>query len=189
MESLSVLKLESKDKQIVEVDRRICQMSELINDTIEINQGTEEAIPIHEYSADTLKLVAQFCELAGYENKDFVKRPVLDLVNVYKNEWETKFFEELSHEQLFELVEAANFLNMPKLVDGCCAKIAVIFKTAAEKELTERYGPDFKLSQEEEDQLKEEYPFVKNMDRNRYKNEKELNQEKIEKQVEELKSQ
>lgn len=63
---------------------------------------------------------------------------------------------------------------MPKLVDGCCAMIAVILKTQSEKYISETFGADFKMTQEEEDQLKEEYPFVKNMDRNRYKNEKEL---------------
>ena len=76
----------------------------------------------------------------------------------------------MSAEDVVELVECANFMNMPKLVDSCCAYIAYLFKTAEDKELKEQM-PGVDLSQmtsKEEEELREEYEWVLNIDKNRF---------------------
>ena len=59
-------------------------------------------------------------------------------------------------------------MDIPKLVDSCCAYIAIIFKQSTEKELEDKFCIDLKITQEEEAELKEEYAYIFEMDRNRY---------------------
>lgn len=59
-------------------------------------------------------------------------------------------------------------MDIPKLVDSCCAYIAVTFKQSTRKELEDKYGIDLNMKPEEEDELKKEYAWVLDIDKNRY---------------------
>jgi hypothetical protein len=39
-----------------------------------------------------------------------------------------EFFSELPDQELKELAEAANFMDIPTLLDSCCAAIAIKYK-------------------------------------------------------------
>ena len=102
-----LLKLQSKEGDIIETDRRVMSMSNLIKDMLEDNQDNEEVIPIPKYSAESLILALDYCKRADYNNEGEVKKPVLDLKNVYPTEWEKEFFNGLTNDQLFELIEVS----------------------------------------------------------------------------------
>lgn len=51
----------------------------LIHNLLEDSPNYEEVIPLVQYSSKTLAKVLEFCEKAEYENKDLVKKPILDV--------------------------------------------------------------------------------------------------------------
>ena len=75
-------------------------------------------------------------------------------------------------------------MDIPKLVDCTCARLAVILKLEAEKMIQEEMGGKFHITEEEERQLEEEFPFIKDMDPNRYKNEREFEEQKVQQEEE-----
>lgn len=81
----------------------------------------------------------------------------------------------MTDEELHELIELANFMDMPMLVDRCCAQIAIIFKSATSKEISDRNGGiNLKMSREEEEQLRKEWAWIEDIDRDRYNEVKQL---------------
>lgn len=59
-------------------------------------------------------------------------------------------------------------MDIPKLVDSCLAYITIVFKQSTEKELEDKFGIDLKITEKEEEDLKEEYSYILKMDKNRY---------------------
>ncbi len=52
-------------------------------------------------------------------------------------------------------------MDIPKLTDGCCAAVAVIFKTSTKKQLSEKFGGiDLTITHEVEENLKTEYAWA-----------------------------
>ncbi|CDW78406.1 glycoprotein fp21 [Stylonychia lemnae] len=167
------IRLESSDKEIVEFKREFAQMSNLIKNMTEDNPDYNETIPLDQYNTASLNLVKQFCELAEYQNKDFVDKPIYDIKKpVFKNEWEKTFFDGLSFDQLTDLAHVANYLDIEKLIDGCCAQIAILLKKNTQQQLESELGVSLTMTREEEEQLKEQYKDVFK-DENRYRKWKE----------------
>ena len=109
-----MLNLQSKEGEIIPADNRLANMSNLIrgkslpsslSDMVEDNANADEMIPIKLYSASCLKLMLQFCEQAGWENGELLKKPIIDTRKVFQREWEQEFMGNLSEDQLYELIE------------------------------------------------------------------------------------
>ena len=85
-----MLKLESKEQEIVEVSQKMAGMSNLIADMLETNTSLEEVIPLPKYNAAVLRKVAEYCELVDYSNESRVEKPVLkpDLETIFSTEKE-----------------------------------------------------------------------------------------------------
>lgn len=100
------------------MDPKIAEMVQLLHNMIEDNLNYDENIPLAQISADTLHLLIKFCELSGFKNQGFVKKPVLasNTKAVFPNHWEREFFENLSSEQLFDLLNVR--LLLPKACVG-----------------------------------------------------------------------
>lgn len=77
------LRLESKELDILEVDRRFNEMCGLINNMLEDSQNSEEIIPLHQYSTEILRLVIEYGVLAEFKNENFVQKPINDITNVF----------------------------------------------------------------------------------------------------------
>jgi hypothetical protein len=69
-------------------------------------------------------------------------------------------------------------MDIPKLVDSCCAYIAILFKSSTDKELAGRFGADMTITPAEEEELKQEYAWVLDIDKNRYQEMKSLDSQR-----------
>ena len=47
-------------------------------------------------------------------------------------------------------------------MDSCCGYVAMIFKQCTDKELAAKLGVDINISPQDEERLKQEYPWVLN---------------------------
>ena len=70
-------------------------------------------------------------------------------------EWDAKFVE-VEQEMLFELILAANFMDIKSLLDLTCAKVASMMKGKTPEEIRTCFGIKNDFTPEEEAQVREE---------------------------------
>jgi hypothetical protein len=92
---------------------------------LDFGGATDTAIPLHNVSSEALKRVVAFCE-------DHVARPRPALATntpegkgkYVLDDWDKTFLAKLNQEQLFELILAANYLDIKTLLDATCKTVA-----------------------------------------------------------------
>ncbi len=51
-------------------------------------------------------------------------------------------------------------MDIPKLVDSCCAQIVVLIKGSSDAKLEEEFGIPMNMTTQEEQELKEDFSYV-----------------------------
>ena len=123
-------------------------------------------LPFYNISEPTMKRVKDF--LVNFNQFVEIIKPVTseNLNTVFDNDpYQKVFFKNLSDADLHELVDAANFMDIPALFESCCVAIAVIFKKsqiAYSKELGLKSEVLEKPlnSQEEDLELQKEFAYI-----------------------------
>ena len=98
---------------------------------MELDSPASEEIPLPQYDGDTIKRVADFCELVQYKNEVPYPSQVKDdakLEEIIKNDQEREFIIKLNDKELYNLVVLANFLNIKRLFELCCVRMAYLFR-------------------------------------------------------------
>jgi len=119
------IKLETSDGQILEVDKDVIIMSQTIKNMLEDISSETDALPITNVNSVTLKKVIEYCEYhhahptTVTEKEDYRTDNIID--------WDQKYLE-VEMKLLFDIISAANFLDIKGLLDLCCKVIANIIK-------------------------------------------------------------
>ncbi|KAK0409828.1 hypothetical protein QR680_004786 [Steinernema hermaphroditum] len=128
-----ILKLETADHHIVDVDDTVVQMSELLQGLTFCYDGETiaEAIPIDKISLSTMIHIKRYCEIAKESaGGDFLAE-------------EVEFLDSLSRDDIFYLVVAADFLRITRLYDHCCKTICKKYISGrAHEEIRENFNLD-----------------------------------------------
>ncbi len=111
------------------VDGTILCLLLLLLMLIYIDAGTEEEIPLPNVKATTLAKVLKYCELHKGENPPEIEKPLksANLSDVVSQN-DVKFIDIENIEEIFEIVLAANYLDIKSLMELACAKIASLIK-------------------------------------------------------------
>ena len=114
------VKLTTKDGETIEVDKEIACKSTLLRGAIEDN-GINEEIPLPTIKKATLEKILEFCEHIHKNSPPEIEKPLRssELRDVV-NEWYANFVN-LEQEVLFELIDAANYLDIKSLLELACA--------------------------------------------------------------------
>ncbi|KAF8679233.1 hypothetical protein HU200_046007 [Digitaria exilis] len=75
-------------------------------------------------------------------------------------EWERKFVDRLSHDALFDLVEAANFLGMDRLLDITCHKISEMMKGKSPDQIRDVFNIKNDYTKEELEEIRQELAWA-----------------------------
>jgi S-phase kinase-associated protein 1 len=158
---MSTIKLQSSDGQIFPVDIEIAKTSETLKTMLEdlgITDETEnEIVPLPNVNSEILKKVIDW---AGQHKDD----PVPTDEDEYKEfnyadlpEWDLEFLK-MEQATLFELVLAANYLDIKGLLSLTCKSIAnmIIGKTPEEIRKTFNVKCDPTPQEQEEEEVKKE---------------------------------
>ena len=126
-----MIKLYSKDNEYIEVNKAYLVESGLITTSLEHEpEATDLRLEIPK--VDTLKLIQQYVEHHKGKIEPIVEKPLRHKeMSKNTNEWDAQFvdnIEKTSLNQLYELIAAANYLNMQPLLMLCCAKVASLIK-------------------------------------------------------------
>jgi len=156
MSTSNTIKLQSNDGVEIVVERPIAERSVLIKNMLEDCGEVTDAIPISNVNESILRKVIEWCEhhkndpvLADNETDDSRKKTT-DI-----DEWDQKFMN-VDQEMLFEIILAANFLDIKPLLDTGCKTVANMIKGKSPEEIRKLFNIQNDFTPEEEEQIRRE---------------------------------
>ena len=149
------VKLQCNDGEVLEVDVPAAEKSVLIKGLIE-ESGTEEEIPLPQINKKTLEKVIVFCTHICTNEPPEIDKPLShsDMAQVV-DQWHAEYID-IPQEELFELVMAANYLDIKPLLELSCAKVASQIKNKSVQEIRKYFNIENDFTPEEEAQIAEE---------------------------------
>ena len=136
--------LRSSEGDMFEVDHEVAMKSIMLANMIE-DVGTENPIPLCNVSSNTLSRVIEYCKY----HVDNAK--VTEAVNA----WDAEFVK-LEHSALFELILAANYMNIPCLMNLTCFTVANKIKGKTPEQIRATFNIENDFSPEEEEEVRKE---------------------------------
>ena len=158
--------LVSSEGDKFEVETRTAAMSELVktmlidnddDDEEEDDDDNEQEIPLPNVKSAVLAKVVEFC------NYHVTNGPMKEIEKPLKSanmaevvgEWDANFVA-IEQEMLFELILAANYMDIKSLLDLTCAKVASMIKGKTPEEIRKTFNIVNDFTPEEEAQVREE---------------------------------
>merc|ERR1719301_323959 len=143
---MTQVKLKSSQGEVFEVDEDVACMSTLVKNMVE-DSGADEEIPLPNVKTAILSKVLDYCKFHKDAPPAEIQKPLksANLVECGVIEWDVEFVE-VEQEILFELILAANYLDIRSLLDLTCAKVASTVKGKTPEEVRRRFnlgGPNF----------------------------------------------
>ena len=146
------LTLTSADNQKIQIDSKSAERSHLLKGLI-ADYNQKDDIPLPDIKYDILKKVVEY--LAHYKDKEpqQIPKPLpsQDLKEV-TDEWDVNFINGIDLDSVFDLINAANYMDISSLLDLSCAKIASLMKGKSAAEISAMFNIECDLT---EDELKE----------------------------------
>jgi len=148
----------SKEGDTYEVATPIAKMSELVASMINDNEDDDEVteIPLPNVKATVLAKVIEFCSHHKQEPMTEIEKPLKSAVmGEVVQKWYADFVN-VEQVLLFELILAANFMDIKPLLDLTCATVASMIKGKTPEEIRQTFNITNDFSPEEEAQVREE---------------------------------
>ena len=147
--------LVTSEGEEVEVDKEIAIKSVLIKSMID-DSSADESIPLPNVKKAILDKVIEFCNYIRDNPSPEIEKP-LKTANMSEivAPWFVKFVD-LEKEVLFEIILAANFLDIKPLLELSCAKVASLIKGKSIPEIRSYFDIENDFTPEEEQQIMEE---------------------------------
>ena len=113
--------------------------------------GTEEEIPLPNVKFQILKKVMEYCEKHRNDNPPEIEKPLkTSNLNELVDAYDAKFIDLENLEELFEIILAANYLDIRSLLDLSCAKVASLIKGKSPEEIRKIFNIENDFTPEEE---------------------------------------
>ncbi|KAN0062394.1 hypothetical protein ACQY0O_005277 [Thecaphora frezii] len=151
-----MVSLTTSDNEQFTVDRDVAERSVLIKQMLEDIGDTDQPIPLPNVSSNVLKKVLEYC--AHHRNDppppaddaEESRRRTTDI-----SEWDSKFIQ-VDQEMLFEIILAANYLDIKPLLDVGCKTVANMIKGKTPEEIRKLFNIENDFTPEEEAQIRKE---------------------------------
>lgn len=152
------LKLQSSDGEIFQVETQIAKQSNTIRTMLEelgMGDDDEEAIPLPNVNAIILKKIIQWCthhkDDSPPPEDDENREKVTDDIST----WDMEFLK-VDQGTLFELILAANYLDIKGLLDVTCKTVANMIKSKTPDEIRKTFNIKNDFTPAEEEQVRKE---------------------------------
>ncbi|MFH4974401.1 hypothetical protein AB6A40_001110 [Gnathostoma spinigerum] len=158
------IQLKSSDDEIFDVDRDVIKLSTTINTMLQdlgmdSNEGGDafmtDPIPLANINAAILRKVIAWCQYhkddpAPVEEMDSKEKSTDDIPS-----WDVEFLK-VDQGTLFELILAANYLDIKGLLDVTCKTVANMIKGKSPEEIRRTFNIKNDFTPEEEEQIRKE---------------------------------
>ena len=144
------LVLVSSDNQKIDIDSESAQKSHLLNGLISDFSNQQEPIKLPDIKFDILKKIVEY--LTHYKDKtpkDIPKPMPSSNLSEVIDEWDVNFINSIELDNVFDLINAANYMDIPSLLDLSCAKIASLMKGKTIQEIKTMFNIECDLTEEE----------------------------------------
>lgn len=147
--------LESSDNKQFKVDKEVAKKSILIKNMLEdIGEDNDEPIILHNVNEKVLELVIEWCK-HHKDDKEDDKEDEQEKRTIDIDEWDQKFME-VDQETLFDIILAANYLDIKHLLNIGCKTVANMIKGKSAEEIRKTFNITNDFTLEEEEQIKKE---------------------------------
>ncbi|CAG8571743.1 13205_t:CDS:2 [Ambispora leptoticha] len=147
--------LRSCDEHEFKVDIPVASRSILLKNMIEDVGETDQSIPLPNVNEKVLKKVLEWCEhhvkdAQPTNDDDDSRRRNTDI-----EDWDQKFLN-VEQDMLFEIILAANYLDIKPLLDIGCKTVANMIKGKSPEEIRQTFNIINDFTPEEEEQIRKE---------------------------------
>lgn len=152
--------LVSSNLQEFSIERKFTINSKLIQTMLETDK-TETRLTLHNVDGETLAKVIEYLEYHYEHPAQEIEKP-LRHANMRDNVVD-KFdydFVQVEHTMLFKLIMAANYLDIPSLLELCSATVACSIKGKKTEEIRKLYGIVNDFTPEEEKSVMDEVAWA-----------------------------
>jgi S-phase kinase-associated protein 1 len=158
-EDSRIVHLVSQEGDSFDVSVKVAKMSELIKTMIDDEQEEDaeaQEIPLPNVKSAVLTKVIEFCRHYSEDPMNEIEKP-LKSANMQEvvQEWFANFVK-IEQELLFELILAANYMDIKPLLDLTCATVASMIKGKTPEEIRKTFNIVNDFTPEEEAQVREE---------------------------------
>lgn len=154
-QSAGKIKLKSSENEMFEVDPDVAIQSETIKDMMEDDVSTENGIPLPNVSGKILAKVIEYCKYHVDASKAAGSSDKPAVPEVAVKEWDVEFVK-VDQSTLFELILAANYLNIKALLDLTCQTVADMIKGKTPEEIRSTFNIKNDFTPEEEEEVRRE---------------------------------
>ncbi|KAE9549510.1 hypothetical protein FO519_007274 [Halicephalobus sp. NKZ332] len=161
-DNMQQIKLVSSDGEQFEVDRDVIKLSTTLHTMFQdlgidsdSSQVPTDPIPIQNVSGTILKKVIAWCtyhknDQAGSDENDPREKRTDDIPS-----WDVEFLK-IDQGMLFEMILAANYLDIKGLLDVTCKTVANMIKGKTPEEIRRTFNIKNDFTPEEEEQIRRE---------------------------------
>ena len=149
-----MIKIISSDNETFELTKEQASLSELVNSMMDSND--EEAIPITNVNTKTMQSIVEFLGYYVTDPMNEIEKPLISTnMKDVVQEWYDEFLQKYD-DDIFEIILAANFMDIKSLLDLTCAYTASKIKGKSPEEIRQMFDITNDFSPEEESQIREE---------------------------------
>ncbi|CAN0877217.1 SKP1-like protein 4, partial [Linum grandiflorum] len=153
-ETTKMVTIKASDGEIFELEQSVAEQSETIKNLIE-DIGTDDVIPLQNVTGPILGKVIEYCHKhAEAAAAKAVSQDPVAIDNDLK-QWD-KEFANVEHDPLFDLILAANYLNIKSLQGLTCQTVADMMKGKTPEEIRETFNIKNDYTPEEEEEVRRE---------------------------------
>lgn len=155
---MPIIKLQSSDGEIFDVDVEVARMSITLKtmlDDLGIEEDDGEPIPVQNVNSSILKKVIQW---ATYHQNDPPTPDDDDTREKQKDDissWDADFLK-VDQGTLFEIILAANYLDIKGLLDVTCKTVANMIRGKTPEEIRKTFNIKNDFGPQEEEQIRRE---------------------------------
>ncbi|XP_021771059.1 SKP1-like protein 1A [Chenopodium quinoa] len=136
--------LQSSEKKLFEISENAAMLSETVKNMIKAIGESNDPIPVKNVSSTILLKIIDYCNKHVEEENDDVLK-----------QWDADFLK-LDQDILFDLILAANYMEIKSLLDLTSRRIADMIKDMTPEEIRKEFNIKNDYTPEEEEKLLEE---------------------------------
>ena len=145
----SVIILKSTENEKFLLNKKAAKKSQLLKNCLEDDEDFKELNLIN-VNSKYLKLIIEFLEHYKDSEPKIPPKPLKDgNVMQYFDEWSKIFFSKLKLEDVFELVNASNYMDIKCLLELCCSLIVSELIDRPVEEVHKAFGIENDMTEEE----------------------------------------
>lgn len=153
MASTKKINLKSSDGEIFEIDQEVALESQTIKHMIEDDCADDTGIPLPNVTSKVLAKVIEYCKKhveAAAANSDERRVDENDIKT-----WDAEFVK-VDQDTLFDLILAANYLDIKSLLDLTCKTVAAMIDGKTPEQIRKTFNIKNDYTPEEEEEVRRE---------------------------------